>query len=123
MNTTEAHAAMIACERGLGRMLPKACARFWRVANRDEPGTIQHCCEGCPDGQKRSGLVKLSKRKRADTGRTNGMADRECRACEGMFAPTSRTNTFCHRPKCLMTRQVAANKRAEKRRKNREAAQ
>lgn len=63
MSADAAAAAMaeaITCERGLGRVLARACALRWEMANgkRDGPREVREsCCRGCPHGEARVAAV------------------------------------------------------------------
>lgn len=104
MKLEDATAALIACDKGMGRMLPKACARFWRIANHGDAGKLQRECTGCPAGEKRAGLVMPRLR-------TDGTADRSCAFCGKAFAPNSPKHKFCKRVEC----KAARNRRDVKR--------
>ncbi len=57
-NVAAALAQMIECENGLGKLLPSACARRYRVANGLDPGkldSLTNLCGSCPHGAKRAG--------------------------------------------------------------------
>lgn len=119
MNHAAAHASMITCAQGLGRLLPGACARRWRIANDIEPGDAglaAHICKPCPDGKVRSELVQLKPRPKTATGRLNGAADRDCKSCGVVYKPTNRKQLFCKRPKCRKARatQYDRKRRVEK---------
>ncbi len=120
MNQSQAHASMIDCSQGLGRLLPKACARRWKIANDVEAGDVGstgHKCTGCPDGRGRANVVQLKPRAAKAVGRANGASDRDCRRCGGSYKPKSRNQFYCQRPECASARgREYAEQRNQKRR-------
>ncbi len=107
MNIAQALASTITCSQGLGRLLPQACARRWKIANDKEPGDVgqtAHICQPCPDGKRRAKLVELKPRPKQTTGRLNGAADKNCRACGGTYRPAARNQSFCKDAECQKAR-------------------
>lgn len=115
MNLETALAKLITCDKGLGRMLPKSCARLWLVANEKRPGTLQRECEGCPAGKRRSKQVGVETRMPTGKGRLNGAADRPCKGCREPYAPTNRRQLFCKRDECRVARSRLASRQAQQR--------
>jgi len=120
-------AQMIACEKGLGKMLPNACVRRWRIANGKEAGdagSMQRFCEDCPDGAKRSGATTLppSARESRGPGFQNARGNRKCRRCGTEFAPKSGSQRYCKLPECVRARTAEGKRQAAKKAKEKAIA-
>lgn len=106
---------MIECSRGMGRLLPKICARRWLIANDLEPGDVgsaAHICKPCPDGEKRAELVQLKPRAPLATSLLNGAADRPCQFCGTTYRPNNRRQKYCASDDCKIKRTRLASMRA-----------
>jgi len=106
---------MITCEKGLGKMLPHACGRRWRIANDIEPGDCgltQVKCVTCVHGERRSKVAKLPPRKATSAERNNGRADRCCTFCGEVYQPKTGGQKYCKRERCARARGALHSKRA-----------